>query len=42
MFTLKRSGLPPRLRKSVGTTDVIDNTRSGVRQKTRGITNRKN
>ena len=36
------SGLPPRLRKCLGSTNLIDSTHSGVRQKTRRVTNWKN
>jgi transposase-like protein len=42
MFTINRLGLPPRLRKCLGTTNLIDATHSGVRQKTRRVTNWKN
>ena len=42
MFTINRLGLPPRLRKCLGTTNVIDSTHSGVRQRTRRVTNWKN
>ena len=42
MFTINRLGLPPRLRKCLGTTNVIDSTHSGVSQKTRRVTNWKN
>jgi transposase-like protein len=42
MFTINRLGLPPRLRKCLGTTNVIDSTHSGVRQKTRRVTHWKN
>ena len=42
MFTINRLGLPPRLRKCLGSTNVIDSTHSGVRQKTRRVTNWKN
>ena len=42
MFTINRLGLPSRLRKCLGTTNVIDSTHSGVRQKTRRVTNWKN
>ena len=35
-------GLPPRLRKCLGSTNLIDSTHSGVRQKTRRVTNWKN
>ena len=33
---------PPRLRKCLGSTNLIDSTHSGVRQKTRRVTNWKN
>ena len=39
MFTINRLGLPPRLRKCLGSTNLIDSTHSGVRQKTRRVTN---
>jgi transposase-like protein len=39
MFTINRIGLPARLRKCLGTTNVIDSTHSGARQKTRRVTN---
>ena len=42
MFTINRLGLPLRLRRCLGTTNVIDSTHSGVRQKTRRMTNWKN
>ncbi len=42
LFTINRLGLPPRLRKCLGTTNLIDSTHSGVRQKTRRVTNWKN
>jgi putative transposase len=42
MFTINRLGLPPRLRKCLGTTNLIDSTHSGARQKTRRVTNWKN
>jgi transposase-like protein len=38
MFTINRLGLPPRLRKCLGTTNLIDSTHSGARQKTRRVT----
>jgi len=38
MFTINRLGLPPRLRKCLGTTNVIDSTHSGGRQKTVRVT----
>ena len=31
MFTINRLGLPPRLRKCLSTTNLIDSTHSGVR-----------
>jgi transposase-like protein len=39
MFTINRIGLPARLRKCLGTTNLIDSTHSGARQKTRRVTN---
>ena len=42
MFTINRLGLPLRLRRCLGTTNVIDSTHPGVRQKTRRMTNWKN
>lgn len=42
MFTINRLGLPPRLKKCLGSTNVIDSTHSGVRLKTRQVTNWKN
>jgi putative transposase len=42
MFTINRLGLPPRLKKCLGSTNVIDSTHSGVRKKTRRVTNWKN
>ena len=39
MFTINRLGLPPQLRKCLGSTNLIDSTHSGVRQKTRRVTN---
>ena len=42
MFTINRLGLPPRLRKCLGSTNLIDSTHSGVRSKTRRVTNWKN
>ena len=39
---INRLGLPPRLRKCLGSTNLIDSTHSGVRQKTRRVTNWKN
>ena len=42
MFTINRMDLPAQLRKCLGTTNLIDSTHSGVRQKTRRVTNWKN
>jgi len=42
MFTINRLGLPSRLRKCLGTTNLIDSTHSGMRQKTRTVTHWKN
>ncbi len=42
MFTINRLGLPPQLRRCLGTTNVIDNTHSGARHKSRRVTNWKN
>lgn len=42
MFTINRLGLPPRLKKCLSSTNVIDSTHSGVRKKTRRVTNWKN
>jgi transposase-like protein len=39
MFTINRLGLPPSLRRCLATTNIIDSTHSGVRQKTRRVTN---
>ncbi len=42
MFTINRLGLPGRLRKCLATTNLIDSTHSGMRQKTHRVTNWKN
>jgi len=42
LFTINRLGLPPRLRRCLGTTNLIDSTHSGARQKTHRVTNWKN
>ena len=42
MFTINRLGLPLRLRKCLARRTRIDSTHSGVRQKTRRVTNWKN
>ena len=42
MFTINRLGLPPRLRRCLTSTNLIDSTHSGVRQKTHRVTSWKN
>jgi putative transposase len=42
LFTINRLGLPPRLRRCLATTNLIDSTHSGARQKTHRVTNWKN
>jgi len=39
MFTINRLGLPSELRRCLGSTNIIDSTHSGIRQKTRRVTN---
>jgi transposase-like protein len=39
MFTINRLGLPPLLRRCLASTNLIDSTHSGVRQKTKRVTN---
>jgi putative transposase len=39
MFTINRLGLPAQLRRCLGTTNLIDSTHSGARQKSRRVTN---
>ena len=39
MFTINRLGLPSSLRRCLGTTNLIDATHSGMRQRTRRVTN---
>jgi transposase-like protein len=39
MFTINRLGLPPTLRRCLGSTNIIDSTHSGGRQKTKRVTN---
>ena len=39
MFTVNRLGLPAALRRCLGSTNLIDSTHSGVRQKTDRVTN---
>ena len=42
MFTVNRLNLPGALRRCLATTNLIDSTHSGVRQRTRRVTNWKN
>jgi transposase-like protein len=42
MFTINRLNLPGALRRCLATTNLIDSTHSGVRQRTRRVTNWKN
>lgn len=42
MFTVNRLGLPGKLRRCLVSTNIIDSTHSGVRQRTRRVTNWKN
>ena len=42
MFTINRLNLPGSLRRCLATTNLIDSTHSGVRQRTRRVTNWKN
>ncbi len=42
LFTINRLDLPPRLKRCLATTNLIDSTHSGVRQKTHRVTNWKN
>jgi transposase-like protein len=42
MFTVNRLGLPSSLCKCLTTTNIIDSTHSGLRQRTRRVTNWKN
>jgi transposase-like protein len=39
MFTVNRLGLPSVLRRCLGSTNIIDSTHSGLRQKTQRVTN---
>jgi putative transposase len=39
MFTINRLGLPSSLRRCLGTTNLVDATHSGMRQRTRRVTN---
>jgi transposase-like protein len=38
MFTINRLGLPPRLRRCLGTTNIIESPTSGMRSRTRRVT----
>lgn len=42
MFTINRLGLPSSLRRCLGSTNIIDSTHAGIRQRTRRVTNWKN
>ena len=42
MFTVNRLGLPSSLRKCLTTTNIIDSIHSGIRQRTRRVTNWQN
>ena len=42
IFTVNRLGLPAALRTCLTTTNIIDSTHSGIRQRTRRVTNWKN
>ena len=42
MFTVNRLGLPRSLAKCLTTTNIIDSTHSGLRQRTRRVTHWKN
>jgi putative transposase len=42
LFTVSRIGLPPALARCLTTTNIIDSTHSGLRQRTRRVTNWKN
>jgi transposase-like protein len=42
MFTINRLGLPGSLRRCLGTTNLLDSTHSGMRQRTRRVTNWQN
>jgi transposase-like protein len=39
MFTINRLGLPGALRRCLGTTNLIDSSHSGVRQRTGRVSN---
>ena len=38
MFTINALGLPPTLRRCLGSTNLIDSSHSGIRQKTNRVT----
>lgn len=42
IFTINRLGLPASLRRCLGTTNLVDSTHSGMRQRTRRVTNWQN
>jgi putative transposase len=42
MFTINRLGLPPKLRRCLATTNIIESPTAGVRLRTRRVTNWKN
>jgi len=39
MFTINRLGLPPSLKRSLATTNIIESPNSGIRMRTRRVTN---
>lgn len=39
IFTINRLGLPPKLRRCLGTTNIVESPTSGVRLRTRRVTN---
>ena len=41
-FTINRLGLPPKLGRCLGTTNIVESPTSGVRLRTRRVTNWKN
>jgi len=41
-FTISRLGLPPKLRRCLGTTNIVESPTSGVRLRTRRVTNWRN
>ena len=42
LFTINRLGLPSKLRRCLGTTNLIDNSHSAVRERTRRVKHWKN